>query len=172
MFTVRVRREDNRHSRRAVLAAAAGLATAGLAGCDLGDDPLPRWHPAPDALLPLLAATIKLADRYDTTIAALPALSDRLTPLRDNHRAHITALARELGIDERTPTASPLPSVSSGVPEGSAPSDPSAALSALAAAEKVGQALAQEACLAAPSYRAALLGSITACRATHLEALR
>ena len=30
---------------------------------------------------------------------------------------------------------------------------------------------ATEACLAAPSYRAALLGSIAACRASHVEAL-
>lgn len=172
VFTVRVRWADEGHTRRTVLAAATGLAAAaGLAGCDLGDPP-PQWHPAPDALLPLLAATIKLADRYDATIAAVPALSDRLTPLRDDHRAHIVALAREIGIDERSPSASPLPSVSAGVPDASPPSDPTAAVAALVAAEKVGQALAQSACLSAPSYRAALLGSITACRATHLEVLR
>jgi hypothetical protein len=82
------------------------------------------------------------------------------------------ALAREIGIDERSPAAGPLPSVSSGVPDASAPADPASAIAALASAEKVGQALAQAACLSAPSYRAALLGSITACRATHLEVLR
>jgi hypothetical protein len=171
VFTVRVRWADEGHSRRAILAATATLAAAGLTGCDLGDPP-PRWHPAPDALLPLLAATIRLADRYDATIAAMPALAGRLTPLRDNLRAHVIALAREMGIDERSPAATPLPSVSAGVPAGSAPADEAAALAELAEAEKLGQALAEQACLAAPGFRAALLGSITACRATHMEALR
>src|SRR5690348_14208527 len=90
-------------SRRSVLAAAgwatAGLVTTGLgglAGCDLSrHDPEPT--PAPDPLLPFLTATVALADRYDAAIQADQSLSARLTPLRDDHRAHVRALAREIG---------------------------------------------------------------------------
>jgi hypothetical protein len=183
-----------RTSRRSALLAGGGLAAAGLAGCDLSTSPSP-WHPAPDVLLPLLANTIKLADRYDATLTALPSLTARLTPLRDDHRAHVVALARELGLDENDPLASVAPGAtvepsasatgqhqdptqnpSQGVPVASsiasAPADPAAAIAELIAAEKSAQPQAVSACLAAPSYRAALLGSIAACRASHLTALQ
>jgi hypothetical protein len=91
-------------------------------------------------------------------INAAPSLSARLTPLRDDHRAHVRALAREIGI----PAPSPSPS---------APADP-ATVQALLAAEKDAQKDAQKACLEGPSYRAALLGSIAASRASHQVALR
>jgi hypothetical protein len=155
-------------SRRSVLAAAgwatAGLATAGLgglAGCDLGG-PGPEPTPPPDPLLPFLTATVALADRYDAAIEADPSLSARLTPLRDDHRAHVQALAREIGIP--APSGAPSP-----------PASPSAAPStvqALLAAEQDARKDAEKACLEGPSYRAALLGSIAACRASHQEALR
>jgi hypothetical protein len=44
-------------------------------------------------------------------------------------------------------------------------------LATLSAAEKDAAAAAHAACLSGPGYRAALLGSITACRASHVEAL-
>ena len=170
VFTVRVRKPADGPSRaaptsrRAVLAAAGwattGLATAalgGLAGCDIGG-PGPDPTPPPDPLLPFLTATVALADQYDATIAAEPSLSAQLTPLRDDHRAHVRALAREMG----TPAPSPSTSASA------AASTPQALL----AAEKDAQKDAEKACLEGPSYRAALLGSIAACRASHQEALR
>jgi hypothetical protein len=149
-------------SRRALLAAggwtAAGLATVGvggLTGCGIvGPDPEPT--PPPDPLLPFLSATVALADQYDAAIDAQPSLSARLTPLRDDHRAHVRALAREIGI----PAPSPSPSASA------------APVQDLLAAEKDAQKDAEKACLEGPSYRAALLGSIAACRASHQEALR
>ena len=49
--------------------------------------------------------------------------------------------------------------------------DPAAAVVALRAAEQAGQADASTACLAATAEHAALLGSIAACRATHVEVL-
>src|SRR5689334_12900309 len=121
VFTVRVRMPADGPSRsaptsrRSVLAAAgwnagvgmAGLATGGLglAGCDLGrSDPEPT--PAPDPLLPFLSATVALADRYDAAVAADPSLGARLTPLRDDHRAHVRALAREIGIAAPSPSSS------------------------------------------------------------------
>jgi hypothetical protein len=177
VFTVRVQVPADRPtrtapaSRRAVLGAAtAGLAgvgglagLGGLAGCDGGrNDPEPA--PPPDPLLPFLTATVALAARYDAAIEADPALSARLTPLRDDHRAHVQALAREIGTTQ--PSGSPgvsAPSSASATPSG---------LPGLLAAERDAQKDAEKACLEGPGYRAALLGSIAACRASHQEALR
>jgi hypothetical protein len=157
VFTVRVRLASGKPTRRAVLAsAAAGLTAAGLAGCDLGK-PGPEPTPTPDALLAFLATTVALAGTYDAAIDALPALSARLTALRDDHRAHVLALAKEIGI--AGPSAAPSPAASP-TPE------------SLVAAERAAQQEAEKACLEGPSYRAALLGSIAACRASHLEVLR
>ena len=183
VFTVRVQTA----SRRSLIIAAGGLAAGALAGCQLGDPP-PQWHPAPDRLLPLLAATIALVERYDAAIKAVPSLAERLAPLRDDHKAHVVALAREIGLDERAPLTgvtippAPTPSLSSPGPSRAPssptpstftpPSDPAAALAVLAADEKSAQAAAEAACLVAPSYRAALLGSIAACRASHREVLQ
>jgi hypothetical protein len=172
VFTVRVRSVGQRYSRRAVLAAVVGAAGTALTGCGPGASfggATATWYSGPDPLRPLLVGTIALAGRYDAVVAALPALAARLTPLREDHRAHVDALARELGLAGR-----PLPSrTPSAGPSGTAvPSDQAAALAALAAAEKAAQQDAVAACLAAPSYRALLLGTIAACRASHVEALR
>src|SRR5690242_735316 len=153
VFTVRVRMPADGPSRaaptsrRSVLATAgwatAGLATGGLAlaGCDLGrSDPEPT--PPPDPLLPFLTATVALADRYDAAIAADPSIGARLTPLRDDHRAHVRALAREIGI------AAPSPSPSASAAPSTVP--------ALLAAEQEAEKAAEKACLEGPSYRAAL----------------
>ncbi|MBX6356299.1 MAG: hypothetical protein IRZ05_10665 [Micromonosporaceae bacterium] len=144
-----------------MLRATAALAAAPLAGCGLFDREDPERD---DPLDPLLAATVRLAAEYDAVIAAQPALAERLTPLRDAHRAHAKALAQLIGRPASSLSASPVPS--------SPPGDPSAALAHLQAAEKAGQDQAAAACLAAPADRTALLGSITAARATHQEVLR
>jgi hypothetical protein len=177
-------------------AVAAGFA-GGLTGCSvLGPDT--RWRAA-DPLAPLLIGTVALADRYDAILAAVPSLADRLTPLRDAHRAHVVALSRELGLAEAAPLGSTKPTLpalrptASGTPgprpSGSAsarpsptptgppaptaiPTDPAAALAQLTLLERTAQAMAVEACLSGPGYRASLLGSIAACRASHLEVLR
>jgi hypothetical protein len=240
VFTVRVRRADQGLSRRGVLAAAVGgLAAVGLGACDLRSTTA-LWHLAPDKLLPFLASTVALADTYDAAMRRLPSLTAQLTPLRDAHREHVTALRRELGLAETTPTpptsepptsgsrssanastgtggsasvppsgltstpstpapstpppSSPPPSSPStpapstpapSTPPSTPPPSPSAAstsgpalpgdraglIAVLRTAERKGQEDAVAACLAAPSYRAALLGSIAACRATHLVVL-
>jgi hypothetical protein len=151
------------YSRRSVLGAAVGLAAAGsVSGCGLlGDDEPAR----PDPLDPLLAGTVAMISRYDAAIAGVPALADRLTPIRDAHRAHATALAELIG--------RPASSTSPSPPATAAPvADAAATLAELRAAEQAGQAEATAACLAAPADRTALLGSITAARATHQEALQ
>ncbi|WP_432986820.1 hypothetical protein [Dactylosporangium sp. CA-233914] len=161
--------------RRALLAAAVAAPTAVLAGCDPGGkDEGPRYDPTTDTLMPLLTRTVALRERYGEVLTAFPALQDRLGPLKDDHAAHVIALAREIGLPENGPFPAPSGATASGPGAASAspvPAEQGAALKELAALEKAARQDAEGACLAAPSYRAALLGSITACRAGHQEVL-
>jgi hypothetical protein len=152
-------------SRRAVLASVVGGATGlALAGCR--GSPRPAPSPTPHPLLPTLTGVLALIDLYQATIAAYPDLADRLGPLLADHQAHLEAVRRAMGVP--SPTASP----SAASPSASvAPDDPDAAVAALHTAEQAGQASAQKACLAATAAYAALIGSIAACRATHVEVL-
>jgi len=164
-------RVEARLSRRGLLRRAAGLGGAAIAALAAGATPTgcgylgsgPQWRPGGDPLVGLRAATATLAGRYEATIARHPALAERLGPLLDAHRAHLDALDRQLvsppAPDGVTVQASPVPD------------DPAAALSGLVAAEKAAMSEASAACLAAPGWRAALLGSIAAARASHVEVL-
>jgi len=147
--------------RRTVLTGAlAGAAGVTLSGCDLlaGDPPPP--HP----LLGTLRDIRALLDCYQAVISAHPTLAGRLGPLRDNHRAHLTAVAKLIG-----PTASQSPSPTNS---GAAPPGEEDAVRELREAEQTGQETAGRACLAARREYAGLLGSIAACRASHREVLR
>ena len=194
-------------SRRALIAGAVGgVGLLSLAGCELGtDQPRPT---SPDPLEPILAAAVYLANRYATAATTVPDLASRLTPLRDVHKAHITALTRELGtVDSGVlpsampPSAAPASSASrsaspgpnrsatasasaptsrSASPSRSAgtgsgppplPTERTALLADLRALERTGAQQAAAACLAGPGYRAALLGSIAAARASNAEVL-
>ncbi len=147
------------HSRRVFLGAVAAGSTA-LAGCGLfGGDPEPE--PQPDPLQPLLDEAIALAGAYDRAIVAKPDLAARLTPMADDHRAHAAELARVIGA-----------AVVSAAPSASAPAGAADTPATLRKAEQAAQKTAVAACKAAPAGRAALVGSIAACRATHAEALR
>jgi len=147
------------HSRRVFLGAAAAGSTA-LAGCGLFDGG-PAPDPAPDPLQPLLDEALALAAAYDRAILAQPDLAARLTPMAEDHRSHVTELAKVIGTTP--PSAGP-----------SAPAGAGAAATAatLRKAELAAQKTAVAACKAAPAGRAMLTGSIAACRATHAEALR
>jgi hypothetical protein len=162
---VEVRNEAPATTRRAFLRGVAGLAVAGatLAGCDLfggGGDGTPDAE-QPKQVLDFLTSTNGLADRYDATITAVPALATTLTPIRDAHRAHVKALATALG------TTAPA----AGAPATRPPTDGPSAMAALVAAEKAGRDDAVAVCLAAAPRYAPLLGSIAAARATHLEVM-
>jgi hypothetical protein len=160
VFTVPVRMRRG-HTRRSVLVA---MAASTVAGCALFDD-TPSWKPGNDGLDTILADALALISSYTATIAASSALDARLRPLLEDHRAHAAALTRELsGGATAPPTAPPASSAA-------APSQPAATLAALAAAERAAADRATRACLGASSWRAALLGSIAACRASHVEAL-
>jgi hypothetical protein len=130
----------------------------------------------PDPLSPFYHDTSALLGRYEATIAAQPGLAERLGPIRDAHRAHLQALAREIGpgLDPpsagRPPSADGPSSTAAPVAAGEASAGP-ASLAALATAERDASAAARAACLRAPSYRAVLLGSIAAARASHVAVL-
>jgi hypothetical protein len=154
-------------SRRNVLRAGALLALVGgavpLTGCDLfdrGDDP----GPVSDPLEPLAAESLDLAARHRAAVAADPGLADRLTPIADAHAAHAAELGRVIG----RPPSSGSPAATSTAQAG----DQAAVLAALREAEQRGRETAAKACAEAPAERAALVGSIAAARATHLEVLR
>jgi hypothetical protein len=150
--------------RRGVLRATLlTVAAYPLVGCDLFESE-PEPAASPDALAPLLAGTLDLAARHEAAIAAYPELADRLTPVLTAHREHATELAKLTGAT----TPSPVASTPAATPAG----DAKATLAALRTAEQQGQKAAADACLTAPAERAALLGSISAARATHLEVVR
>ncbi|WP_239559608.1 hypothetical protein [Micromonospora luteifusca] len=155
------------HSRRKLLRAGALLALGGaavpLTGCDLFDrDDQPA--PPPDPLRPMVDESLALAAAYRTSATAHPELADRLGPIAEAHTAHATELARVIGVA--------LPSTVAAAPSAEPATDPAGALAALRRLEKTAQQSATAACAAAPAERAALLGSITAARATHQEALK
>jgi len=147
-----------------VLGGLAGtVAGAALAGCWPNSTRKPS-PPSPHPLTPALGGTQALVDRYQATIAGYPDLADRLQPLLADHQAHLAALRKAMGL--------PAPSASASVPAtASGAADQDAAVAALKAAEQSGRTEAVTACLAAPATHAPLLGSIAACRATHVEVL-
>jgi hypothetical protein len=137
--------------RSAVLAGAA-CAT----GCGLIDEK-PAPPPPPDPLAPLIGEALALSATYRSAAAVSnPGLAARLTAIAADHDAHAREVAQLI--------ATPLPS---------APPSASAtpAVAALRAAETKAHGTAVAACLAASPGRVALVGSIAACRASHLEAL-
>jgi hypothetical protein len=154
-----------RASRRSVLRAALTAAAVAIpvTGCDLLDR-RPEPTPSEDPLTPLINGALDLANRYDAAIAARPDLAERLAPVAQAHRAHAAELAKVTGTPVPSPTGSPSTADLAGA-------DANTTLTALRAAEQSGWEAAVNACLAAPDDRAALLGSIAAARATHLEVL-
>ena len=150
-------------SRRAVLRTgaliAAAAATTSATGCGLFGDDEP--DPTPDPLTPLISGALDLAARHEAAAASDPELAERLQPIAQAHRAHAAELARVTG------TALP-----SGTPTSSGPPSGGTGLAGLRGAEKQGQEAAVQACAVAPAKHAALVGSIAAARATHVEALR
>ncbi|WP_198141767.1 hypothetical protein [Micromonospora sp. ATCC 39149] len=141
---------------------ALGGTVAPLTGCDLFDRGDERDR-VPDPLEPLAAQARELAARHRAALAAHPGLAPLLTPIADAHEAHAGELAKLTG----RPVPSPEPS-----PDATATGDRSAVLAALREAEQRGRESAATLCAEAPADRAALVGSIAAARATHVEALR
>lgn len=167
-LTFRVHRRDHHlpgTTRRVLLITGLAAGVASLAGCRGSDDTgAGVVHP----LESTLTGTLALLNAYDATVAAQPDLSGRLAPLRAEHATHIGALNAAMG--RATPSTAPSAGAS-GSPGPAVPAGAKAAVAALRAAEKTAQADAAKTCLSVPAQYAELLGSIAACRATHLEVL-
>ncbi|MFF4173932.1 hypothetical protein [Streptomyces sp. NPDC001744] len=174
--------------RRALLVAGAAAGATALVGCTSpGGDGGPRRPDAAEreaaraaraeAALRArsVAAARGLLERYDAVLAAHPALTPRLTPLRRSVAAHVKALG-EGGTGPAEPvTASRAPSASASAPAAPAPvpvaADAGAALGQLAAAERAASDGHTAALLAAPPEYARLLASVAASGAVHVHLL-
>jgi hypothetical protein len=153
----------NRVRRRAVLALGAALAAGAAGGCGLlGGEP--DEPPPPDPLLPLADEAVRLAVLHKLAAADFPDRAATLSSIAEAHEAHAGELSRIMA----TPAPSPAGSASAGAEAGTVEDR----IEALRVAEKAGYEAAVQACLATPAHRAALVGSIAAARATHLEALK
>lgn len=171
--------------RRTVLHRIAGLCAAGtaaglLTGCSDSGSPDARAEDDP-ALRRLRERTARdssaLLEQYDATLAAHPALQERLRPLRDEVARHARAFGgKTAGRPAGSASASPSPSGSSGSPGSGAPKraagpdvpgDEGKALSQLAAAERRLADARAAALLDAPPEAARLLASVAAAGAAH-----
>jgi hypothetical protein len=157
-------KDPTRVRRRAVLALGAVLvAGAGASGCGLlGDDP--AEPPPPDPLQPLADDAVRLAGLHRAAAVEFPERAAVLTPIAEAHEAHAKELGRIMATAIPSAAASASASAGAGTVED--------AVEALRVAEKAAYASAVQACLRTPTHRAALVGSIAAARATHLEALK
>jgi hypothetical protein len=180
-------------ARRTVIGAVGMVGvSAVLTGCTWTGTTASTPQPPPDPLEPLRRSTHELVSHYRRVLDAHPRLAGMLAPLHTSHTAHLAAL-REV-IDGPSPGAnapggSPVPpatppagrsappgpawapGVSSPPAEIDVAAEPDAAVDDLRAAERRAFEEAVQACLDAAPERTAILGSICAARATHLEVL-
>ena len=123
-------------------------------------------------VLPTLIATTRLhLVRLSNAMVADRALQARLTPLRTDRQAHLTALIAELGrtspagaaAEKKKPTADKAV----GVPSGGA----AALLAGMRSDAASAQGIFTDALAQTSRYRAALFASVAACLASHRVAL-
>ena len=166
-------------SRRSFFVGAGALAL--LTGCSYfgTDEPeAPTVVTTPAALDPIngLIATTRLhLLRLDAAIAADQADAARLTPLRDDRQAQLTALEAEFARVNPSPSASATAAVSPDSTSPSAtivmPDTPEAIISAVRGDAATAQVQFTDAVSSASRYRAAMFGSIAAALASHRAVL-
>ena len=163
-------------SRRSFFVGAGALAL--LTGCSFfgTDEPeAPTVVATPAALDPIngLIATTRLhLLRLYAAIAADQADAARLTPLRDDRQAQLTALEAEFARVNPSPSASATAAAST--PAGAAivmPDTPEAIISAVRGDAATAQVQFTDAVSSASRYRAAMFGSIAAALASHRAVL-
>jgi hypothetical protein len=126
--------------------------------------------PTADPIPTLIATTRLHVVRLTNSIAADKSLAARLTPLRDDRQAHLTALITEYArtspqaaaAQKAAPTTDPSISV---------PSSTVLILAGMGSDAAQAQGLFTDSFPLATRYRAALFGSIVACLASHRVAL-
>jgi hypothetical protein len=158
-------------TRRVVLAAAAALPLAAVAGCDgvrvVGAPP----PPAPDvtALRGAIAAEQLMIDRYTAVLRnAGGTVATALRPLLDEHRAHLAQLRSRLVIPAGSRYDLPA---SPAHPSAAVPAGESAGIAFLRSAEQDAAAAMLGRLRHAPASLAQLFASISASEATHVPAL-
>ncbi|WP_030231376.1 MULTISPECIES: hypothetical protein [unclassified Streptomyces] len=170
--------------RRSLLA--VGSTALALAGCtagaeDSGDRRDGRSTAEHRARARAARDSERLVERYDAVIAARPALTERLWPLREETARHVRALGGGGRKASASPTPSPThpPSSSSSAASSAAPSSAAVtvpgndkdALAALAAAERELADRRAKALLDVPGELARLLASVSAAGAAHVYLL-
>lgn len=166
-------------ARRTLVVGAGAAALLVTAGCNPFSTSAPITRtvtaappPVADPVPTLIGTTRLHMVRLTNAITADKGLAARLTPIRNDRRAHLAALIDELArtspraaADEKVkPTADPAISVpSGGVVQ---------VLAGMRTDAAQAQGLFTDAFGLASRYRAALFGSIVACLASHREALR
>ncbi len=126
--------------------------------------------PAADPMPTLIATTRLHLVRLTNAIAADPTLAKRLTPLRNDRQAHLSALIAELARTSPAAaaqaSAAPTTDPAIAVPTGS-----TQILAAMRSDAAQAQTLFTDSFELASRYRAALFGSVAACLASHRVAL-
>ncbi|MFJ3498719.1 hypothetical protein ACIPPJ_34800 [Streptomyces sp. NPDC086091] len=162
--------------RRTLLASAAGAAL--LVGCSGGEDSAEERRARPTAADRLRKAAARdsadLLTRYDAVLAAHPALTARLSPLRAEVVRHVSAFG---GAPARTATPAPTATTStpggtpspSSSPSPAVPVDEKGALSSLAGAERTlsERRITALADADVPGELARLLASVAAAGSAH-----
>ncbi|MFJ5264618.1 hypothetical protein ACIQAC_29590 [Streptomyces sp. NPDC088387] len=153
--------------RRTLLATAAG--TLLLAGCTSDDSGgTSETTDAADRARERAARDSRaLAERYDAVLAAHPALTERLRPLRDEVVRHEKAFAVTRNTTSPSPSPSGASPGASADPTGEAPGDEKSALAALAGAERTLADRRAKQLLDVPGELARLLASVAAAGAAH-----
>lgn len=163
-----------RPGRRAVLAAGAGAALLAAAGCNpFSTTKVTRTEvvEAPPPIDPIEQLIAKTRFHYLRLVAAVQLGGDvatKLTPLRDDRRAHLQALLDEQARTART-TAAPLTTAGQQVAR---PASAAVALEQTAQDAADAQAAFTDGLGAVSRYRATLFATIAASLAGHQEALR
>jgi hypothetical protein len=140
-------------------------ACKGIGGLGTPPKPLPDVAVLRDAI----SAEEVMIARYRSAISGSAGLAPTLTPLLDQHVAHLATLKSRLIVP--TGSASPRPTASTSAPP-PVPAAPAAALTALETAEtNAASSLVSRLGVASPSL-AQLLASIAASEASHALLLR
>ncbi|MGX1907754.1 hypothetical protein ACWIID_02645 [Streptomyces phaeochromogenes] len=155
--------------RRSLLAGAAGVGAALLAGCSSSDSSAGTTGGSTSAAERARARAAldseRLAERYEAVLAVHPALADRLSPLRAEVVRHAEAFG---GGKEASASASASASATpSPGPPAEVPTVEKDALAELAAAERTLADRRAKALLDVPGELARLLASVAAAGAVH-----
>lgn len=168
-------------SRRSLFLGAGGLGAAALLGSLTGcsyfgsnEPAAPTIEQTPAALDPingLIATTNLHLLRLNAAIAADQADAARLTPLRDDRAAQLSALEAEFARTNPSASAAADPSGKAPPPTITLPDSPEEIISAVRGDAATAQVQFTDAISSAPRYRAAMFGSIAASLASHRAVL-